>query len=157
METIYTQKLESIEEIVSILEQMRHLTQISKKATERIIATWMLVRETLSDVRNLLHAIEITTSTSSMAIDPEDQFADKLLQGQQRIRLLLSSIEQTREATPKIMWLMRFILWRICRDLLKIHAIMGQTRTIIMEHDADVSPRVGPFDNADDLINSLRS
>lgn len=155
METTYTQKIENIEEIVTLLEQMRHLSQISKKATERIIATWMLVREILSDVRNVLHAIERTTSASS--IDPEDQLADKLLREQQRVRSLLSSIEQTREATPKIIWLIRFISWRICRDLLKIHTIMGQTRTIILEHDADVSTRVGPFDNADDLINSLRS
>lgn len=158
METTYIQGIERLEENVTFLKQLLRLGQRCNMATRGAIVTWMLVHETLRDVRNLLYAIKkMTTSTCLNAIDPEDQVADRLLKGQRRVHSIIKSIDQTRKATPKIMWDMRFVLWRIYKDLLKIHTIMGQTRTMILEHDADLSPGMGSFDNADDLINFLRS
>ena len=95
------------------------------------------------------------------AIDPEDCLTDRLLAWQVRTQ---ESIEQVRsmcqlldKKAPAHFWVQRWALRRAEKEMLTQHRLLGLTRIVVMEHDANCSPVLdGEFDSAESLLEALR-
>lgn len=96
---------------------------------------------------------------SDSIIDSEDQLSDIMLQQQQRISEVINKLKPLREAInpyDPTMWLSIVCLALFVRYLTKAHALYGQYRIKIMEHDSDLEQAGPAYTNVDDLIADLR-
>lgn len=115
---------------------------------------WGVRRESqrwLRDVRSVIDAAGLRE------IDPDDVLTDRLLAAQVRIK---ATIQELRERHNLLrlpgLWLPRWMLRRAEREFARVHAALGQARTLVLEHDADCSPVSESFTSAQDLIDAFK-
>lgn len=114
-----------------------------------------LRRETAALCRDIQR---IVREAGTHAIDPVDRLTDRLLALQVRTQESIKQARSMRQLlAPVPFWVRRWMLRRAEKEMLTQHRLLGLTRIVVMEHDADSSPVLdGEFDSAESLLEALR-
>lgn len=155
-------EFEVIDDTVDGMTHLIELAEASRDLVKLTINLWMLTNVGLRGTRSMQARLAelLSKADPNQPIDPEDQFSDHLLDDQRSVRAAINRLDKYHPITRRIdffhRWLVRWLNGRVRKNLVAMHEIFGWMRTQIMEHDADCSPIVGSFDNADELIAALR-
>lgn len=116
-----------------------------------------LRRETAALCRDIERTVR---EAGTHAIDPVDRLTDRLLASQVRTQESIKQVRSMRQLLDKAsapFWVQRWMLRRAEKEMLTQHRLLGLTRIVVMEHDADSSPVLdGEFDSAESLLEALR-
>lgn len=116
---------------------------------------------------NMLHALlnqlivlhkSVSRTPITLQVESGDFLLDGMLNVQHAIKQCLSRLDMARkEKRGSLQFRLFSFLWTF--QFRQCHKLAGRIRTLILEHEADLSPPSGkgPFTNADDLMKSLRS
>lgn len=120
----------------------------------RALAIALNARSVSAHLRRLQCMVQ--AASHSITIDPEDAL-DGVLDGVGR-----GALQSARELSdlaqePPIGLTERLMLRLAAWQLMRQHEDVQRLRLLLREHDADASPRGRAYDNADDLIASLRA
>lgn len=130
---------------------------LSSDIAKRVVQTSRLAEATLRQARLLLKDVQSTDP--NQALDPQDELCERLLKAQQELREVIASIDdelQKRSISRWVHWLVVWTGWRRLRiKLAALHAVLGEIRTFILEHDADCSGLGPAFSSLDELFSHL--
>jgi hypothetical protein len=114
------------------------------------------VRAMIAQARQVLRELKTAPIDQPLdPLDPDDAISGTLLEVQELIRDIIAHMDEFLAHYPQQERL-KPDHDRLRKGLVLLHKLIGELRMSILEHDADCSPVVGPFDNVKDLINSLR-
>lgn len=143
---------ERLAEEIELLFQIAAMARSAGRSSARL---WLSAVELRQESALLLQDVQQMVRASEKEIDPEDHFTDRLLALQQRTRQALAALNERMRWLP--VWAtVRWMLRKAGKELKGQHRNLGLARMLILEHDADVSPRLaGRFAAAEALIAAL--
>ena len=121
-----------IDLIVQIVSTSRFL---GSALTRLILSALDYQRESdrlLSDVQRWVKGM------ATVEIDPDDLWTDHLLSVQKKLNQTITRAKRLQD--HRFSWTVRWLLRNFEKRLLKSHRALGLARTLILEHDASVSP-----------------
>ena len=145
------------EEITGMTKTAEDTAALVKVATySSYTASLMHLLDTALDqadlvLKNVQEAVE--KADKNEALDPDDSLSDRLFKVQQVLREAVESIDKRLQKLTADFFCQ--VLRRVRMKLVELHTKIGETRTFIMEYDADCAPVHGPYSNIDDLLKAL--
>jgi hypothetical protein len=138
------------------VEMISHLATFAHERGRLQTNLWLMAMEGRRNSQAMIQKVQaLIHKAREEEIDPEDTFSNELLAFQVCIKASILDLRAQLQE-PLTAWFIRWMIRKTERELIRQHQLLGQMRTLIMEHDADVSPLLDEvFTSADDLIAAL--
>lgn len=144
---------DSADRLIEEQDLLKALIRQTGRTSRRAFRAWLGARDLRIEGKKILQGVRGRVAISGRTpVDPEDDLSDKLLNTQKKLTEAMPE-DSLVIGSP---WGFR-LAWRgIQREFRATHRILGQARTLVMEHDADCSPVLEEtFESPDDLLKML--